>query len=136
MRFKVGQKVRVVKPHYGCYFYEGDVVEIARIGTVDGKDMNCYGGRYEDSLFLWYLHEDEVEAIESEDKAAPLTNGDKIRAMSNRELAEFLFNSDYEESACEVCPHRYTDDCAMKKDACIAGYKAWLNSEAEDKEND
>lgn len=65
-----------------------------------------------------------------------MTNGDKIRAMSNRKLAEFLFNSDYEESACEVCPHRYTDDCAMKKTACFDGYEAWLNSEAEDNGND
>lgn len=130
MRFKVGQKVRVVKPHYGCYFYNGDVVEIARIGTVDGKDMNCYGAKYEDSCLLWYLHEDEIEPIE--DEVAPITNGDKIRAMSNRELAEFLFNSDYEESACEVCPHRYTDDCIMKKTACFDGYKSWLNSPVED----
>ena len=131
MRFKVGQKVRVVNPHYGCYFYEGDVVEIARIGTVDGKDMNCYGGRYEDSLFLWYLHEDEVEAIESEDKAAPLTNGDKIRAMSNQELADMLLHG-VKGANCKRCPHLHKSTCATEN-SCIDGIEAYLNSPVEEK---
>lgn len=129
MRFKVGQKVRVVKPHYGCYFYNGDVVEIARIGTVDGKDMNCYGAKYEDSCLLWYLHEDEIEPIE--DEVAPITNGDKIRAMSNRELAEFLLDQPYNNSACHVCPHKDVR-CFDIEDACVDGIEAWLNSPVED----
>lgn len=129
MRFKVGQKVRVVNPHYGCYFYSGDVVEIVRIGTVDGKDMNCYGARYEGSCFLWYLHEDEVESIEY--KATPITNGDKIRAMSNRELADFLRNFDsYDtlvETICKDCV--WSDSCTK---SCVECLEVWLNSPVED----
>ena len=62
-----------------------------------------------------------------------MTNGDKIRAISNRELAEFWLYSGYEEAACEVCPYRYTDHCDTSEAACVDGYEAWLNSEAEDK---
>lgn len=132
MRFKVGQKVRVVRPRYGCYFRDGDVVEIHRIETEDGEDMNRYGARYEDGRFLFSLYDDEVEPVESEDKSVPITNGDKIRAMSNRELSEFLFDADYGEIACEVCPHRYKPTCTTEN-SCIDGIEAWLNSEAEEK---
>lgn len=62
-----------------------------------------------------------------------MTNGDKIRAMSNRELAEFLFSADYEDSACVVCPHGNKSICTAE-DSCIDGYEAWLNSPAEEKE--
>ena len=65
-----------------------------------------------------------------------MPNGDKIRAMSNRELAEFLFEADYEDYACVVCPHKYTDHCDTSGAACVDGYEAWLNSEVDDKEND
>lgn len=64
-----------------------------------------------------------------------MTNGDKIRAMSNRELSEFLFDADYGEIACEVCPHRYKPTCTTEN-SCIDGIEAWLNSEAEDNGND
>lgn len=129
MRFKVGQKVRVVNPHYGCYFYSGDVVEIVRIGTVDGKDMNCYGARYEGSCFLWYLHEDEVESIEY--KATPITNGDKIRAMSNRELADMLLHG-VKGANCKRCPHLHKPTCTTEN-SCIDGIEAYLNSPVEEK---
>lgn len=132
MRFKVGQKVRVVKPRYGCYFRDGDVVEIHRIETEDGKDMNRYGARYEDGRFLFSLYDDEVEPIESEDKPVPITNGDKIRAMSNRELATFLLDQPYNNSACHVCPHKDVR-CFDIEDACVDGIEAWLNSPVEDK---
>lgn len=58
-----------------------------------------------------------------------MTNGDKIRAMSNRELAEFLFSANYEDLACMSCPHK-KDFCTIN--GCIDGFEAWLNSEAED----
>lgn len=132
MRFKVGQKVRVVKPDYGTYFHDGDVVEITSARIIDDGNETSYFAKYENDRMSFPLYEYELEPIE--DNPAPITNGDKIRSMSNRELSEFLFDADYEESACEVCPHRYTDDCAMKKTACVDGYKAWLNSPVDDKE--
>ena len=32
MRFKVGQKVRVVKPYSSDFFHDGEIVEIVYIG--------------------------------------------------------------------------------------------------------
>lgn len=81
MRFKVGQKVRVIKPYSGSEFSDGDIVEIVRIGTEDGETMNCYGAVTSPAHYMWYLYEDEV---------APLTNADKIRSMTDEELAEWL----------------------------------------------
>lgn len=62
-----------------------------------------------------------------------MTNGDKIRAMSDQELSEFLFDVDYGEIACEVCPHRYKPTCTDES-SCIDGIESWLNSPVEDKE--
>ena len=59
-----------------------------------------------------------------------MTNGDKIRSMSNEKLAEILFDADYGEAACEVCPHRYEPTCT-NENSCIDGIKAWLESESE-----
>lgn len=133
MRFKVGQKVRVVKPRYGCYFRDGDVVEIHRIEAEDGEDMNRYGARYEDGRFLFSLYDDEVEPVESEDKPVPITNGDKIRAMSNAELSDLiLYGIGLGSGPCDNCQHKYTVFC-HKPNRCEAGMIAWLNSEAEDK---
>lgn len=129
MRFKVGQKVRVVKPYTQSGFKDGDIVEISKIEDEDSSYPYYKAKLCSNEQVLWYLNEDEVEAIESEDKAAPLTNGDKIRAMSNRELAEFL--SYYKEFSCEICP-RNPRTCAYIKNGCEDGMIAWLNSEAED----
>lgn len=138
MRFKVGQKVRVVKPYTKSGFKDGDIVEISKIED-EGSDYPYYKAKLcSNEQVLWYLDEGEVEAIEigedefqsieSEDKPVPITNADKIRAMSNRELAEFLFEADYEDSACVACPHK-KDFCTIN--GCIDGYESWLNSEAE-----
>lgn len=71
-----------------------------------------------------------IQTEKQEERMNDMTNGDKIRAMSNRELAEFLFEADYEDSACVVCPHK-KGFCTIN--GCIDGFEAWLNSEAEDK---
>lgn len=123
MRFKVGQKVQVVKPGCDDNFNVGDIVQIDHIG--DCVDPNCYVVSLNAShcMIFGSLREYQV---------APITNGDKIRAMSNRELSEFLSDADYGEIACEVCPHRYKPTCTTEN-SCIDGIEAWLNSEAEDK---
>lgn len=120
MRFKVGDKVLVVNVLYDDSFEVVDVVQIDQVGEYE--DPNCYVVSSQTSHIpnIGYLREEEV---------APITNGDKIRAMSNREMAEFLFEADYEDSACVVCPHK-KDFCTIN--GCIDALEAWLNSEAED----
>ena len=79
MKYKVGTKVRVVNPYSGSEFEDGDIVTIIGIGFED--DPDCYEAILSEGDFSWYLREDEV---------APLTNGDKIRGMDDRELGIFL----------------------------------------------
>ena len=58
-----------------------------------------------------------------------MTNGDRIRQMSNEEMAEKLVNDyeDYSEIKCEFCIERAI---ACKCD-CKEGIKAYLESEVE-----
>ena len=86
MKFKVGDKVRVVNP-YGTNFEDGDIVEIAKIGF---EEEECYGAISPYDGEMWYLDEDEV---------APVTNADMIRHMNNEELSMFLWKFDLEEIA-------------------------------------
>lgn len=60
-----------------------------------------------------------------------MTNGDKIRAMSNRELAELLSRRDYMNFSCNICPHNPIT-CGDIKNGCDDGLEVWLNSEVED----
>lgn len=82
MRFKVGNKVRVVKPYSGGNFDDGDIVTIEQIG--DGDFANeCYGAISPYDNIMWFLQEDEV---------MPMTMGDLIRARNDHELAEMFSN--------------------------------------------
>lgn len=91
MRFKVGQKIIVEDCFSGGNFKIGDIVEIVQIGTDDGEDENCYGAISPYDGLLWYLYEEEV---------GPLTNADKIRSMTDEELAEFLTDDGW---SCNEC---------------------------------
>lgn len=132
MRFKVGQKVRVVKPYSDSDFHDGEIVEIVGISPNAYYGQDCYKAiscENKDKDW-WCLCENEVEPIPNGNNATPITNGDKIRAMSNRELAEFLrrFNS-YNPSVETVCKKCQWSGACTK--GCVAGLIAWLNSEAE-----
>lgn len=78
MRFKIGDKVKVVNSYSGGNFEDGDIVTIAQIGF---EDEDCYGAISQYDNRMWFLNEDEVAA---------LTNGDNIRSMTDEELADFL----------------------------------------------
>ena len=56
-----------------------------------------------------------------------MTNGDKIRGMTDEELAEMLDIYDVEE-VCEHCAHHGDLACHNK---CYAGILAWLKQEVE-----
>jgi hypothetical protein len=53
-----------------------------------------------------------------------ITNGDRIRSMSDVELADIL------SPRCEVCIYSNPNDCDFRK--CEKGMLAWLKQEAKD----
>ncbi len=53
-----------------------------------------------------------------------MTNGDKIRSMSNAELEEFI----HYKTNCKCCNFNYRDDNCFKK-SCKQGITEWLESE-------
>ena len=57
-----------------------------------------------------------------------MTNGDRIRQMSNEELAEYL-NSKLGITACYVCICDKQGNCNNK---CVDGIKAYLDMEVVD----
>lgn len=61
-----------------------------------------------------------------------MTNGDKIRQMSNEELAEFLEKETT--CYCRLCFYKLTgyDKRGICGERCIEGIKAYLDMEVED----
>ena len=60
-----------------------------------------------------------------------MTNGDKIRAMSNEELAEVILETRGRILFCEYC--KYDDETSnCKQGACGEGIKAYLDMESEE----
>ena len=56
-----------------------------------------------------------------------ITNADRIRTMSDEELAEFMENFD-KTGGCDTCSIRYQGKCnSISK--CKDGYLGWLQSE-------
>lgn len=55
----------------------------------------------------------------------PKTNGDKIRQMSDKELAEFLDKI----SGCRLCDCHKRGNCNSE---CLKGHLAWLRKEVEE----
>lgn len=121
MRFKVGQKIIVKDCFSGGNFEVGDIVEIVQIGTDDGEDENCYGAISPWDGLKWYLSEDEV---------CPITNADKIRSMSDEELAVYLTDDVF---CCNDCPsgkensdNPFGEKCDEK---CFEHCLAWLKQQ-------
>lgn len=68
-----------------------------------------------------------------EERMNDMTNGDKIRAMSNRELSDFLRNFDsYDTLAETICKDCVWSDSCTK--SCVECLEVWLNSPVEDAE--
>lgn len=60
-----------------------------------------------------------------------MTNGDRIRQMSDEELAEVLTRIRWDKCSC--CKYHYIEDfnCVIERPSCIEGIKAYLESEEE-----
>ena len=55
-----------------------------------------------------------------------MTNGDRIRKMSNEELAKWLDEKFRFSISCEICMYDIKNKCNYK---CIEGIKAYLDME-------
>ena len=62
MKFKVGDKIRVVNCYSGGNFDDGDIVKVAQIGCDDDPDV--YGAYSPHDNMMWFLCEDEVGPVE------------------------------------------------------------------------
>lgn len=59
-----------------------------------------------------------------------MTNGDKIRQMSNEELLNFFRTIINDFSGCIVCKYKNCSECAHER--CAEGIKAYLDMEVEE----
>lgn len=77
--------------------------------------FNC--ARVGENCEVWHNCGEDCHGWESNVK----TNADRIRAMSDRELAEII-----------MCPYDFEMEICSKKDACIDCCMDWLKQPAED----
>lgn len=61
-----------------------------------------------------------------DDSKKPMTNGDKIRQMSDEELAKFIWST----HSCAFCP--FGQMCDETGITCPGNYISWLKQEAKD----
>lgn len=79
---------------------------------------NCTDCRYQENMCKWPC-DDCVKGDKWEER--PLTNADKIRTMTNEELASFLFNLQLEAVAITMTPYD--------------NFLNWLKQEVQDERN-
>ena len=82
----------------------------------------------EDEIYSWVITKQErtIERIKR-DVQSTETNADRIRNMSDDELAEFLAYNAY----CEECYVKKDDSCCYPDGTCKQKHLEWLQSEAE-----
>ena len=89
---------------------------------VGKKDYSIGYSSYDLKIVLGYIDE-YFEIVESHKR----TNADRIRNMSDEELAEFLAYNAY----CEECYVEKDDSCCYPGGTCKKKHLEWLQSEAE-----
>ena len=82
----------------------------------------------EDEIYSWVITKQEriIRRIEK-DTQSTYTNAERIRNMSDDELAEFLAYNAY----CEECYVKKDDSCCYPDGTCKQKHLEWLQSEAE-----
>ena len=82
----------------------------------------------EDEIYSWVITKQErtIKRIKK-DTQSTKTNADRIRNMSDDELAEFLAYNAY----CEECYVKKDDSCCYPDGTCKQKHLEWLQSEAE-----
>ena len=82
----------------------------------------------EDEIYSWIINKQErtIERIKK-DTQSTKTNAERIRNMTDDELAEFLAYNAY----CEECYVKKDDSCCYPDGTCKQKHLDWLQSEAE-----
>lgn len=82
----------------------------------------------EDEIYSWVINKQErtIERIKK-DLQSTETNAERIRNMTDDELAEFLAYNAY----CEECYVKKDDSCCYPDGTCKQKHLEWLQSEAE-----
>ena len=97
----------------------------ANVGYWDMKCFNCNS----------YFNFDELYKHRIAEVIKPKTNADRIRSMTDEELAEYLFERGNGDEYCYgICVHQ--DDInacvkTLKQNGCIQSVVAWLKQECE-----
>lgn len=90
MKYKVGDKVRIVSCEYGHGFNLGDIVKISKVGETDYEAIK--NGE------SWYVDDEEVEpaATESEEKGSKMLEAGKTYLdVSNRKYVCLFITDKY-----------------------------------------
>ena len=82
----------------------------------------------EDEIYSWVITKQErtIKRIKK-DTQSTKTNAERIRSMTDDELAEFLAYNAY----CEECYVKKDDSCCYPDGTCKQKHLEWLQSEAE-----
>lgn len=132
MKYKVGDKVRIRKDLKVGERYDGVIVReemIELVGkTLTISDVHNFG---EDDID-YYLNEDENCYYWTDSMFEDaMTNADKIRNMSDEELAEFLRTASWEEgNNMFTCDGIQNDVCEENDCKLCKGFLWWLQQPA------
>jgi hypothetical protein len=69
---------------------------------------------------------DKVKEIAAEITAPPKSNADRVRQMTDEELAELIAN---ENDFCSLCAYKSDAMCYKQPTACTHGFYEWLQKE-------
>lgn len=97
MKFKPGQKVKIIQCYSGGNFDIGDIVEIIQIGDDDGYTSECYGAISPWDGWKWYLYEDEV---------APVNNRDWLKSLNDAQ---------FDKAIIDIVRHHFRSDDGLLK---------------------
>ena len=96
----------------------------ANVGYWDMKCFNCFA----------YFNFDELYKHRIAEVVKPKTNADRIRAMTDEELAKYLFErgncSEYCYGICAYQDDEITCKKLFEQDKCTHGVVVWLKQEA------
>ena len=83
---------------------------------------------YKELIYL--VHYASKEVLSCGKRSDDMTNADKIRAMSNQEIAEFIYNVSNGATKISTCEEKCAS-CEYSDDYCIYMIGEWLISESQ-----
>lgn len=123
MKYKVGQKVKIIANNSRHDFNIGDIVEIKNIDYTDNQD-GLYLAQEPNSEWEWLFSDSECELAE-------YSNADKFRAMNDDELVLWIMENVSDEHICNLCSNPpYKNNVLKCSGKCSQGIMEWLKKDA------